>query len=397
MHNLARFMETQKTLREVLSALEVHGHQAHLVGGSVRDALLGRAAKDLDIATSAHPKDVSEIFRDRGFSVHETGIDHGTLTVVVDGIPFEITTWRRDVTTDGRRATIAFAYTLEEDARRRDFTINALYADRSGTVLDPTGQGMADILSRRVRFIDNAETRIREDTLRILRFFRFNAVLGTDIDRESVDFEECARASASVQSLPGERIGAEIVKLLEQRAPAAAMEAMVAASVTKHILQDFPSEAAFVGTKLRDLQIREAEAGLAPNPMRPLVLLMNDAPERALRLSKAQCQSFTVMSKALMSGVSLPELAYREGAEVARSVAALRATKNGGQVSTDQLDAIDHATLQKPPVSAANLMPDYQGAALGKALKRAEQIWIDEGFVTSRKDLLDRVRQSIPA
>ena len=250
MHNLSSFMQNNKTLREVLSTLEEGGHTAHLVGGSVRDALLHRASQDFDIATSAQPQQVSDLFTSKGFAVHETGIEHGTLTVVTDKIPFEITTWRRDISTDGRRATIAFADNLEDDAMRRDFTINALFADRSGRILDPTGQGLNDIKNRRVRFIGNAETRIREDHLRILRFFRFNALLGTSIDRDSVDFEECARAAPSVVTLPAERIGTEVIKLLSQPAPAEAMAAMVASGTTRHFLPDLSRNDEKVGATL---------------------------------------------------------------------------------------------------------------------------------------------------
>ena len=391
MHNLSSFMQNNKTLREVLSTLEEGGHTAHLVGGSVRDALLHRASQDFDIATSAHPQQVSDLFASKGFAVHETGIEHGTLTVVTDKIPFEITTWRRDISTDGRRATIAFADNLEDDAMRRDFTINALFADRSGRVLDPTGQGLNDIKNRRVRFIGNAETRIREDHLRILRFFRFNALLGTSIDRDSVDFEECARAAPSVVTLPAERIGAEVIKLLSQPAPAEAMAAMVASGTTRHFLPDLSQSDEKVGTTLRGLQTCENEAGIKAEPMRRLAALLFEPPIQELRLSKAQTKAFRILKGATDAGESLAKLAFRNSAEFAKSVAALRAMQSSAEVHPSQFRIIEHTVLQEFPLKAADLMPALTGPALGAALRQAEDAWIDSDFTLSREDLKDRL------
>ncbi|MEO0704030.1 MAG: CCA tRNA nucleotidyltransferase, partial [Pseudomonadota bacterium] len=158
----------------VCRTLEDAGHMAYFVGGCVRNAVMGVAASDVDIATDATPDDVMRIADAAGLRAVPTGIDHGTVTLVIDGTPFEVTTFRRDVATDGRRAVVAFSGDMEEDARRRDFTMNALYADRHGWLHDPV-VGLADAQARRVRFIDDPVQRIREDYLRILRFFRFSA------------------------------------------------------------------------------------------------------------------------------------------------------------------------------------------------------------------------------
>ena len=158
-------------------ALEAAGYRALFVGGCVRNAILGVPVADIDLATDATPDVVTRVAEGAGFKVIPTGIDHGTVTVVASGLPHEVTTFRRDVETDGRRAVVAFSTRIEEDASRRDLTMNALYADATGLVIDPLG-GLADTLARRVRFVGDPETRIREDYLRILRFFRFHAAYG---------------------------------------------------------------------------------------------------------------------------------------------------------------------------------------------------------------------------
>ncbi|MBC7768826.1 MAG: CCA tRNA nucleotidyltransferase, partial [Phycisphaerales bacterium] len=164
--------ETQ-TLMTALDAARAGG--SRFVGGCVRNTLMGREVDDIDIATQLTPDQVTDVAAKAGFTAHPTGIEHGTITVVVNHKPFEVTTLRRDVSTDGRRATVAFTESWEEDAERRDFRMNALYADAAGAIHDPTGGGLEDVRTGRVIFIGDAHTRIKEDYLRILRFFRFNA------------------------------------------------------------------------------------------------------------------------------------------------------------------------------------------------------------------------------
>ena len=159
----------------VCAALTSAGWQALFVGGCVRNAALGLAVNDIDIATDAVPETVTILAENAGFKVVPTGIDHGTVTVIAGGMPHEVTTFRRDIETDGRRAVVAFTAALHDDAARRDFTMNALYARPDGTVVDPLG-GLDDLLRRRLRFVGHPEDRIREDYLRILRFFRFTAI-----------------------------------------------------------------------------------------------------------------------------------------------------------------------------------------------------------------------------
>ncbi|KKL69329.1 hypothetical protein LCGC14_2116050, partial [marine sediment metagenome] len=198
----------------VIAALEAAGQAAYFVGGCVRDGLLDRPVRDVDIATDALPDKVQSVAQAAGFKTVPTGIDHGTVTVLAHGRPHEVTTFRSDQETDGRHATVRFGTDVTEDAARRDFTMNALYAGRSGTILDPLG-GLDDLRSGHLRFIGTAEARIREDYLRILRFFRFTAWYGDPalgIDGEGL--AACAALADGIARLSAERVGAEMLKLL---------------------------------------------------------------------------------------------------------------------------------------------------------------------------------------
>ena len=214
--------DTQK----VMTLLLVAGHQVFAVGGCVRNSLLGMPVTDIDIATSATPDEVVALAKSAELKAIPTGYDHGTVTIVVGQSPFEITTFRHDVETDGRRALVAFTDNIHEDARRRDFTMNALYADANGTVHDPLG-GLDDLRARRVRFIEDADARIKEDYLRSLRFFRFHAQYGDP--EQGLDEEALAAISANLdglETLAAERIGAEMRKLLNATDPAPSLAAM---------------------------------------------------------------------------------------------------------------------------------------------------------------------------
>ncbi|MEO0911684.1 MAG: CCA tRNA nucleotidyltransferase, partial [Pseudomonadota bacterium] len=238
--------------------------EAFFVGGCVRDALIGRSVADIDISTPLLPADVTARAEAARLRVVPTGIDHGTVTVIAEGKPFEVTTYRKDVATDGRRAVIAFADTLEEDAARRDFTMNALYADREGVVRDPLG-GVADLHAGRVRFIGDAAQRIAEDYLRSLRFFRFFAWYGRP--EAGLDAEGLAAVAAHLEGLDrlsAERVGAELKRLLAAPDPVAAVAGMAASGVLARLLPGAEPEA------LGPLVYFEDQEGLSPGWMRRL-------------------------------------------------------------------------------------------------------------------------------
>lgn len=362
----------------VLGVLAGAGHQALVVGGCVRNALLGVAVADVDIATDALPGRVADLCAAAGFKVVPTGLEHGTLTIVAEGRAHEVTTFRRDVETDGRRATVAFAATVEQDAARRDFTMNALYARADGTVIDPLG-GLPDLQARRVRFVGDAGARIAEDYLRILRFFRFHAWYG-DPDA-GMDAEALAAIAAGLDGLDRlsrERVGHEMRKLLAAPDPAPAVAVMQAVGVLAHLLP---------GADARALApLVHLEAGLPPRWLRRLAVLGGQDVAEHLRLSRAETQALDRLRAAMSR--PLPECAWRHGADVATDAALVLAATLGTPMPEGWQATIAHAAAQHFPVTAADLMPGVQGAELGAALKAMETRWIASGFTLTRAELL---------
>ena len=260
---------------------------ARYVGGAVRDTLLGLAVKDIDLATPLEPREVMRRLKAQSIQVVPTGIDHGTVTAVLAGGPVEITTLRNDVSTDGRRATVAFASDWQDDAARRDFTINALYADPvTGEIWDYFG-GLADLEARRVRFIGDPRERIREDHLRILRYFRFQARFGSQ-PADSEAEQSCAELAATLKGLSRERVGMEVINLLGLPDPAPTVARMAELGVLQVVLP----EAEVAG--LAALVAEETRQGVAPDALRRLAALLPADPTLAeqvaarFRLSGAQ-------------------------------------------------------------------------------------------------------------
>ncbi len=354
------------------------GYQAWFVGGCVRNALLGAPVADLDISTDAHPQTVLDLAAAVGIKGVPTGIDHGTVTLVLDDMPFEVTTFRRDVATDGRRATVAFADNMEDDARRRDFTMNALYADAEGQIADPLG-GLADLQARRVRFIEDPDQRIKEDYLRILRFFRFYAWYGDPAEGPDRDgLAACAAHIDGLHSLSKERVTTEMIKLLSAPDPAPAVAAM---SSTGALAQVLPCADA---APLAVLVHQEQENDIAPDALRRLAII-GGQPQDLLRLSKDQVRRL----EQVKSAASPNEIAYRYGANVGRDAALVAAATMGQPVTPAVLGAVAHAAAQSFPLKAADLMPNLSGPALGEALKQAEALWIASGFTLTKAELLE--------
>jgi poly(A) polymerase len=282
----ADWLERPST-RAVLAAIAAGGHEARIVGGAVRNALLGLPVGDIDVATTAPPETVMRLAASAGLGVAPTGIAHGTVTVLAGHQPFEVTTLRHDVETDGRHARVAFTDDWLADASRRDFTINALYCDGQGNVLDPLG-GYPDLAARRVRFIGDARERIREDYLRILRFFRFSAEYA-DGAPDGTGLAASVAERRGLGRLAGERIRRELVRLLVAHAAAVSIEAMCDCGIFTALLGLAPRPALF-----RRLAAVEAAAGLEADAMRRLSALAAAVAEDAerigarLRLSSAE-------------------------------------------------------------------------------------------------------------
>ena len=358
------------------------GYVVYFVGGCVRNALMGLPDSDIDMSTDALPETVMELAKTAGLKTIPTGINHGTVTVIAHGNPYEVTTFRRDVETDGRRAVVAFSTDITEDARRRDFTMNALYATLDGALVDPLG-GLQDLRDKRVRFIEDAQARIQEDYLRILRFFRFSAwyadpALGFDSDT----LDAIAQNVAGLERLSAERIGAEMQKLLGAPDPAPALAVMRQTGVLSIILPGSDDRIVSIIAHL------ETDLDLPARWLTRLAALGGTDVGDRLRLSKADARTLAAISEAAYGGPALAEVAYRSGADVAYAAFMLRVAMAEQPPEMALLESISQATKAVFPISAKDLMPAFQGPALGERLTALEQRWIKSGFALGKQDLL---------
>ena len=368
----------------VCKAVTADGAQVLFVGGCVRNALLGEPVSDMDIATDALPEQVMALAARAGIKAVPTGVDHGTVTLVKHGTPHEITTFRKDVATDGRRAVVSFSKDIAEDARRRDFTMNAIYARPDGEIVDPL-DGMADLQARRVRFIGTAENRIREDYLRSLRYFRFHAWYG-DHDR-GFDPDALAAIALNLDGLAGlskERVGAELLKLLAASDPAPSVAAMRQSGVLAQILPGADDRALAPLIHLEDSR--------PASSLRRLAALGGEGLQEALRLSKAQTSHLLAIREAAAGTAGAGELGYRLGAVQALDALLLRAALLEQPVLSNLETEVALGANAVFPVKARDLLPDIKGPALGAALKRLEDGWIASGFSFSREELLASLR-----
>lgn len=365
--------------RTVLDLLTSGGHRAWIVGGAVRDALLGRPLGDVDVTTDALPEKVIERAEGAGLRIVPTGLDHGTVTVLA-GQPIEVTTLRQDVESFGRHATVAFGAAPEEDAARRDFTVNALYLAPDGTLLDPTG-GLPDLEARRIRFVGDPGTRIREDYLRSLRYFRFHAQVGDPhegLDPDALD--AVARNLDGLDTLSRERIGHEMLRLLAAPDPAPAVAAM---RITGALARILPGAGDGL---LGPLVHIEEKAHLPLDPLRRLAALGGEEPAERLRLSKQQARKLERLTEHMASPLGPGELGYRLGAAEATDVLALRAALSNALLDPASVEAARHGAAQSFPLHAADLAP-LAGPALGRRLKELERAWIDSGFALTPEGL----------
>ena len=385
----APWLEAPAT-RAVLAALAAAGFEGRLVGGTVRNALMALPVSDIDIATPARPEAVVAACARAGLSAAPTGFDHGTVTVLADHVPVEVTTLRRDVATDGRRAVVAFTDDWAEDASRRDFTMNALYCDGAGRVYDHVG-GFPDLLARRVRFIGDADRRIAEDYLRILRFFRFHAAFAQGAP-DPIAMGACARGLAGIGRLSAERIRAELVKLLVAPGVVAAVRAMEDIGLLPVVLGAAPRPDVLAG-----VVAAEASFGDAPPDamlrLSALAIAATDDIARVasrLRLSNDERRALLVVDRALAAGLGpidarrARRLVYERGAASCRRLAAaIAAVEPEREAEARQLRELAR-TWQPPrlPVTGAELVAQgmVPGPGVGALLGRLETWWIEHDF-----------------
>ncbi|MGK8639720.1 CCA tRNA nucleotidyltransferase [Brucella anthropi] len=400
-----------KPLQALFKALNRDGGEARVVGGAVRNTLLGTKVSDVDLATTHLPQDTVRLANEAGFKPVPTGIEHGTITVVVQGHPFEVTTLRQDIETNGRHAKVAFGTDWKADAERRDFTINALYVTADGSVIDDVG-GLGDIESRTLRFIGDAEQRIREDYLRILRFFRFFAWYGSGRP-EAEGLRASARLKDGLAQLSAERVWSELKKLLSAPDPSRALLWMRQAGVLNLIL---PESEKWGIDAIHGLVRTEADLGWQPDPLLRLESIippdsvrMEEMGKR-LKMSNAERARLEAWARAdavkpELSEQALKKTIYRGSKQavldrIRLAYAAARADAVGSDDAMIRaggfarlLDATEHYDAPVFPVTGSDLLAlgIEKGPGLGETLRSLETFWIDSGFSLDRATLLDKL------
>ncbi len=381
---------------ETVKVMEVLG-DARFVGGCVRDALANRKTVDIDIATPLTPEEVIEVLEKNKIKCIPTGLKYGTVTAVIEGKPFEITTLREDVVTDGRYAEVEFTDDWEKDAARRDFTINAMSATLEGEVFDYFG-GIEDLRLGRVHFVGDALKRVEEDYLRILRFFRFFAFFGRGMaDKEAL--EACIAAASKISTLSKERISKEILKLLESGNAAEVWKLMLECGIVRQFLPEAINIEAL--EKLIELENKYSSQSFA---IRRLVALINniDDVKTAMRLSGDQSdmvdKMFNMHSKISIKDIDkedVQRLVYKHGNDMVRSLFLLAATKDN---DTEGLHGLyNEATVFRAPrlpVQGKDILAlgIEEGPEVGIMLRKVENWWLDNDFTPNRVECLDKIK-----
>lgn len=400
-------------LKRIFALLNADGGEVRVVGGAVRNALMDLPVVDVDMATTLTPDVVVARAKAAGIKTVPTGIDHGTVTLVIDGEGYEVTTLRRDVETNGRHAQVAFGTDWQSDAERRDLTINALYADETGEIIDLIN-GLPDIETGTVRFIGDAATRISEDYLRILRFFRFFAHYGSG--RPDADgLRASARAKDKLATLSAERVWSEVKKLLSARDPSRALLWMRQSGVLSEIL---PETEKWGIDAIHGLVATEQALGWVVDPMLRLAAILPPDRDRLatlaarLRLSKAEAGYLIHWASAPavdpdMKETALDRLLYRQGVEGVKArlklaLASARADLSAGDVAMQKVARLSTLLaraekFQKPgfPLSGADVMAAgiEAGPKVGEVLKSLEEKWIDVNFSLDRAALTARLKE----
>lgn len=401
----------EPSLQSLLAILSSGGEEARVVGGAVRNTLLGQAVTDIDIATTCLPQITLERAESAGLKAIPTGIDHGTITVVSNGKPFEVTSLRADVSTNGRHAEVAFGRDWLVDAQRRDFSINALYADADGTVMDLVG-GIADIESQTLRFIGDPEQRIREDYLRILRFFRFFAWYGKGRP-ESEGLKACARLKDGLAQLSAERIWSELKKLLAAPDPSRALLWMRQAGVLTAVL---PESEKWGIDSIHGLVGTEQDLRWDTDPLLRLAsIIPPDAARVAtmsarLKLSNGERERLEYWANAALPSAEISEIGfakklYRSDVKGIEDRLRLAVVSARAQAMTDNkammraghlsklLTFVSSYKRPKFPLSGGDILSNsgLEGPAIGQIQRQLEEEWVNSGFALGRDALLARI------
>ena len=374
-----------KVTQNILKIFEGADHNAYLVGGCIRNSILNIPVTDIDISTDATPQQTVDLFNRENFKVAPTGFSHGTVTVISEGIPYQITTMRSDQNTDGRHADVVFSDDIKKDAERRDFTINALYADSTGKIINPIG-GLEDFNPLAIKFIGDPNNRIQEDYLRILRFFRFHAQfseLVTQFDKVALD--AIKKNQDGLKKLSKERIWSELKKILSTSNPARSLYKMSQLGILEIILENKNVH------NIKRFNLIEKKMGLEPEPIRRLVAITENTENTFLNLSRKEEKKFSLLKGLLKKKHDPAELVYQFNREIAQSVLAIYTFYKGEKLKLSDIKKIEKACLFPCPITGAQISKYMDGAAVGIIIKEAQRAWIKSNFKSDEAKILSDI------
>lgn len=375
---------SNETVNAVLDGVQEFGKKIYFVGGCVRNELLGKdvAETDIDFATTAEPDEVVALAEAKGWDIRTTGKLFGTVMVIVDGTSFDVTTFRKDLQTFGRHAVVEYSEDIVEDAKRRDFTMNALYVDRNGILMDPL-DGRHDLRNGIVRFIGNAEERIREDFLRMLRYFRMHAHYSKDkATFDDAALEAIKLCAPYVVVLTKERIGREIRRLLEADDPSSCLIKMEEVGLLQEFLPGSSTDA------IGQLGKIQSTLGKKASPSAWLALMRTRDAAEELRLSRPEEKKIKQISEHSASTETAAALASRLGEDLAVDIVLTRAAIRNEIPESEVLKTAKRAASANFPIKAQDLMPDFVGPELGAELERLRSRWVESDFRMERSELL---------
>ena len=359
-----------------------YGHQALFVGGCVRNSILNMPVIDIDMATDALPETIIKISKEHNFKFIPTGLEHGTITLIIDNISYQITTFRSDITNDGRHAKVEFTTSLLLDASRRDFTINALYCDGYGKIIDPLN-ALDDLNNRVIKFIGDPNKRIAEDHLRILRFFRFQAIYGNKMLKIDLHaLEACREHKAKLGTLSRERITSELHKLLLSDDPIRTMTKMIDTGVLNELIKNCK-----ISSFISYIEA-EKKYKIKINWLGRLLSLHGTNIEEVLAFSRQELKMIKYTKRAIKKNVPIFEFSYYNGMEYGIIYLLLQHGSKKTALSKILINKVSAIMTKKFPVTAKDLMPRLKGKKLGDELKRLEIQWIKSDFTLNKNQLL---------
>ena len=358
------------------------GYQVLFVGGCVRNTILKMPVTDIDLATDAQPEEIIKIAKENNIRFVPTGLAHGTITLIIDNKNYQITTFRTDFDHDGRYAKVEFTESLLLDASRRDLTINALYCNHVGEVIDPLN-GLDDIKKQKIKFIGNPNERIKEDNLRILRFFRFQAIYGNkNLEIDSIALEACHNHKSKLAALSKERITSELRKILSASNPLEVIIKMNETGVLNELFQkvSIDSLEAYLKT--------EEKFKININWLGRLLSLQVTQEKESLKLTRCEFKFLKQTKSAIENQIHVLEFSYYNGVENGKIYSILQNFRHNIILSKNLLNQINSLATKKFPITAKDLMPEIRGKKLGEALRSLEDRWIKSNFTLSKIELL---------